>query len=51
MEIVVGPVLMRKGGYPFDCWTPSKGLTRGALPQRRDVFAMPWPPSVGTDPL
>jgi hypothetical protein len=31
---------------------------RSALPQRRDVFAMPWPPSVldlvevvGTDPL
>ena len=29
MEIVVGPVLTRKGGYSFDCWTPEKGLSRG----------------------
>jgi len=29
MQIVVGPVLMRKGGYAFDYWTPERGLNRG----------------------
>ncbi len=29
MQIVVGPVLTRKGGYAFDCWTPEKGLSCG----------------------
>jgi hypothetical protein len=29
MHIVVGPVLTRKGGYAFDCWTPEQGLNRG----------------------
>jgi hypothetical protein len=29
MQIVVGPVLTRKGGYAFDCWTPDKGLSLG----------------------
>jgi hypothetical protein len=29
MQIVLGPVLTRKGGYAFDCWTPEKGLSRG----------------------
>jgi hypothetical protein len=29
MQIVVGPVLTRKEGYAFDCWTPEKGLSRG----------------------
>jgi hypothetical protein len=29
MHIVVGPVLARKGGYAFDCWTPQHGLSRG----------------------
>ena len=29
MHIVVGPVLTRKGGYAFDCWTPDEGLSRG----------------------
>jgi hypothetical protein len=29
MQIVVGPVLTRKGGYAFDCWTPERGLSRG----------------------
>src|SRR3984893_3494343 len=28
MQIVVGPVLTRKGGYAFDCWTAEKGLSR-----------------------
>ena len=29
MQIVVGPVLTRNGGYAFDCWTPEEGLSRG----------------------
>jgi hypothetical protein len=29
MQIVLGPVLVRKGGYAFDCWTPEEGLSRG----------------------
>jgi hypothetical protein len=29
MPIVVGPILTRKGGYAFDCWTPEQGLSLG----------------------
>ena len=29
MQIVVGPVLTRQGGYAFDCWTPEQGLSPG----------------------
>ena len=29
MQIVLGPVLTRKGGYAFDCWTPEEGLRCG----------------------
>jgi hypothetical protein len=29
MQIVVGPVLTRKGGYAFDCWMPEQGLSPG----------------------
>src|SRR5271165_7681426 len=29
MQIIVGPVLTRRGGYAFDCWTPEEGLSRG----------------------
>jgi hypothetical protein len=29
MQIVVGPVLTREGGYAFDCWTSRHGLSRG----------------------
>jgi hypothetical protein len=29
MQIVLGPVLVRKGGYAFDCWTPQEGFSRG----------------------
>ena len=29
MQIVLGPVLTRKGGYAFDCWTPEEGLSPG----------------------
>jgi hypothetical protein len=31
MQIVLGPVLTRKGGYAFDCWTPEEGLSRGYI--------------------
>ena len=29
MYTLVGPVLTRKGGYAFDCWTPEQGLSVG----------------------
>ena len=29
MQIVLGPVVTRKGGYAFDCWTPMEGLRCG----------------------
>ena len=29
MQIVVGPILTRKGGYAFDCWRPERGLSVG----------------------
>jgi hypothetical protein len=29
MQIVLGPVVARKGGYAFDCWTSEEGLSRG----------------------
>ena len=29
MQIVLGPVVTRKGGYAFDCWTPIEGLRLG----------------------
>ena len=29
MQIVLGPIVARKGGYAFDCWTPEEGLSRG----------------------
>jgi hypothetical protein len=31
MQIVLGPVLTRTGGYAFDCWTPEEGLSRGYI--------------------
>ena len=34
MAIVIGPVLMRAGGYRFDTWTADKGVSRG-YPYRR----------------
>ena len=36
MQIVLGPVLTRKGGYVFDCWTPEEGLSRGYIYGRID---------------
>jgi hypothetical protein len=33
---VLGPVLTRKGGYAFDCWTPEEGLRRGYIYGRID---------------
>ena len=29
MQIVLGAVVTRKGGFAFDCWTPMEGLRRG----------------------
>src|ERR1700751_1814533 len=29
MDIVIGPVLKRPGGYGFNVWTAARGLTRG----------------------
>ena len=29
MQIIVGPLLTRQGGYAFDCWTPEQGLSPG----------------------
>ena len=31
MQIVLGPVLVRKGGYSFDCWTPEEGSAAATL--------------------
>jgi hypothetical protein len=36
MQMVLGPVLTRKGGYVFDCWTPEEGLSRGYIYGRID---------------
>jgi hypothetical protein len=29
MQIVLGPVVTRRGGYAFDSWTPTEGLRCG----------------------
>jgi hypothetical protein len=29
MAAIIGPVLLREGGYAFDAWTPEQGLSRG----------------------
>jgi hypothetical protein len=34
MAIILGPVLMREGGYAFDLWTPENGLRRGYVYRR-----------------
>jgi hypothetical protein len=34
MQIVLGPVLTRKGGYAFDCCTSEEGFTRGYIYSR-----------------
>ena len=34
MDIVIGPVLTRPGGYGFDVWTVTNGVSRG-YPYRR----------------
>jgi hypothetical protein len=34
MPIILGPVLMREGGYAFDAWTPDQGLSRGYVYRR-----------------
>ena len=34
MGVVVGPVLMRPGGYAFDIWTVEHGVSHGYLYRR-----------------
>jgi hypothetical protein len=29
MQIVIGPILTREGGYAFDAWSPEEGFRRG----------------------
>jgi hypothetical protein len=29
MHAIVGPILVREGGFAFDSWTPDEGLSRG----------------------
>jgi hypothetical protein len=39
MHVVIGPVLTRKGGYAFDCWSLEEGLTGGyAYPRVEDAY-------------
>jgi hypothetical protein len=34
VQVVIGPVLWREGGYAFDSWTPEEGLSRGYIYRR-----------------
>jgi hypothetical protein len=34
MVVILGPVLMREGGYAFDVWTPESGRSRGYVYRR-----------------
>jgi hypothetical protein len=34
MAAIIGPVLLREGGYAFDAWTPEQGLSRGYVYRR-----------------
>ena len=34
MSVILGPVLVRRGGYAFDAWTPEHGLSRGYVYRR-----------------
>jgi hypothetical protein len=29
VHVVVGPIVIRDGGFAFDSWTPDQGLSRG----------------------
>jgi hypothetical protein len=29
MHALVGPIILKEGGYAFDSWTPEEGLSRG----------------------
>jgi hypothetical protein len=29
MHALVGPIILKEGGYAFDLWTPEEGLRRG----------------------
>jgi hypothetical protein len=34
MQLIVGPILAREGGFAFDSWTPEEGLSRGFVYRR-----------------
>jgi hypothetical protein len=39
MAAIIGPVLLRKGGYAFDAWTPESGLsTSYVYPRIEDAY-------------
>jgi hypothetical protein len=39
MAIILGPVLMREGGYAFDAWTPENGRSSGYIyPRIEDAY-------------
>ena len=39
MAIILGPVLMREGGYAFDAWTPDNGRSSGYIyPRIEDAY-------------
>ena len=42
MDIVIGPVLTRPGGYGFGVWTAARGLTRGYPYRRIEDAYYPW---------
>jgi hypothetical protein len=36
MSVILGPVLVRQGGYAFDAWSPETGLSRVYVYRRID---------------
>ena len=34
MDLVIGPILVRNGGFGFDCWTREQGLGPGYVYRR-----------------
>jgi hypothetical protein len=42
MDMVIGPVLNRPGGYGFDVWTAAEGLTHGYPYQRIEDAYYAW---------
>jgi hypothetical protein len=41
MQIVLGPVVTRKGGYALDCWTPMEELRSTSLVVRSSASLRP----------